>query len=313
MGTFFFAKVCPAVARTWCPNRSESFFWVQKFGFRPKIPFFCYRTPDFVNDPLVALGETADLPPSNRFFDFSFPSYVRFRKKNKKRPTRRLEEYFFCLWCANVGWSKIKTFSTYSLSLLKCPPSWIPRCHVKVYVSVLLKFLQNSQACKFTPKAGNKVQLHNSMAWWIWEIKVRERMPNHHNSIQIQLRWKEYGSGQMDTAKFQKMVQSVQTFFQRVSFEPLFVYIYAKQVNSCKKIRAKHNETHSKSLIQSWPVPPGLKNPGCKKSNYSFFLLCMPPVAKDFQWHPKSWPGVNSLTSSSFQSHKKQSICPPKK
>ena len=51
----------------------------------------------------------------------------------------------------------------------------------------------------------------------------------------------------MDTAKFQKMVQSVQTFFQRVSFEPLFVYIYAKQVNSCKKSEQrtmKHIQNH---------------------------------------------------------------------
>ena len=51
----------------------------------------------------------------------------------------------------------------------------------------------------------------------------------------------------MDTAKFQKMVQSVQTFFQRVSFEPLFVYIYAKKVNSREKIEQstmKHIQNH---------------------------------------------------------------------
>ena len=39
----------------------------------------------------------------------------------------------------------------------------------------------------------------------------------------------------------------------------------------------------------------------------------MPPVAKDFQWHPKSWPGVNSSASSSFQSHTKQSNVRPKR
>ena len=60
-------------------------------------------------------------------------------------------------------------------------------------------------------------------------------------------------------------------------------------------------------ITDSIMICPGLKNPSCKKSSFSFFLLCMPPVAKSFQWHPKSWPGVNSLASSSFQSQTKQS------
>ena len=97
-----------------------------------------------------------------------------------------------------------------------------------------------------------------------------------------------------------------------VFWAPFCVYL-CQTSEFMQKIRAKNNETHSKSLITSWPVPPVLKNPGCKKSNYSFFLLCMPPVAKDFQWHPKSWPGVNSSASSSFQSHTKQSNVRPKR
>ena len=36
---------------------------------------FCYRTPDFVNGPFVTLCETVDLAPSDRFLNFSFPSY----------------------------------------------------------------------------------------------------------------------------------------------------------------------------------------------------------------------------------------------
>ena len=42
-GTFFFAQLCPVVARTWFRLRSESFFWAQKFGFWPKNPFFSIR------------------------------------------------------------------------------------------------------------------------------------------------------------------------------------------------------------------------------------------------------------------------------
>ena len=41
---------------------------------------FCYRTPDFVNGPFVTLCETVDLAPLDRFLNFSFPSYGRFRE-----------------------------------------------------------------------------------------------------------------------------------------------------------------------------------------------------------------------------------------
>ena len=43
---------------------------------------FCYWTPDFVNGPFVALAKTVDLAPLDRFFDFSFPSYGRFRERD---------------------------------------------------------------------------------------------------------------------------------------------------------------------------------------------------------------------------------------
>ena len=41
---------------------------------------FCYRTPDFVNGPFVALDDIFDLAPSDWFLNFSFPSYGRFRE-----------------------------------------------------------------------------------------------------------------------------------------------------------------------------------------------------------------------------------------
>ena len=43
--------------------------------------FFCHSTPVLVNGPFVALGETVHFPPWDRFLDFSFPSYGRFRQK----------------------------------------------------------------------------------------------------------------------------------------------------------------------------------------------------------------------------------------
>ena len=39
-----------------------------------------YRTPDFVNGPFVALGDSFDLAPADPFLNFSFPSYGNFRE-----------------------------------------------------------------------------------------------------------------------------------------------------------------------------------------------------------------------------------------
>ena len=41
---------------------------------------FCYRIPDFVNGPFLALGDSFDLAPSDPFLNFSFPSYGNFRE-----------------------------------------------------------------------------------------------------------------------------------------------------------------------------------------------------------------------------------------
>ena len=205
-------------------------------------------------------------------------------------------------------WLVLNTYHCPYISwLCWAPHPWAPRGHLKVNVSVLLKFLRNSQACKFTPKAGNKVQLHNSMAWWIWEIKVRDRMPNHHNYNQIQLRWKEFGPVIL-------IRQSLQTFFQRVSFEPLFVYIYAKNMNSCKKNRAKHNETRWKSLIQSWSVQGSRIQVAKNQTSHSFYSVChLSP--KVFSGTPKAdlvsivWPPAPSkVKRSRVMSAPKKSI-----
>ena len=68
------------MAGTWLEARSESFFFWQNFRIFARKSVFCYRTPDFVNGPFVALAKAVDLAPSDPFFDFSFPSYGRFRE-----------------------------------------------------------------------------------------------------------------------------------------------------------------------------------------------------------------------------------------
>ena len=41
---------------------------------------FCYRNPDFVNGPFVALAKAKILAPSDPFLNFLFPSYGNFRE-----------------------------------------------------------------------------------------------------------------------------------------------------------------------------------------------------------------------------------------
>ena len=68
------------MAGTWLGLRSEFFFFAQNFRIFARKSVFCYRTPDFVNGPFVALAKAKILAPSDPFFDFSFPSYGRFRE-----------------------------------------------------------------------------------------------------------------------------------------------------------------------------------------------------------------------------------------
>ena len=63
------------MAGTWLEARSERFFFGQNFRILARKSVFCYRTPDFVNGPFVALGDSFDLAPSDWFLNFWFPSY----------------------------------------------------------------------------------------------------------------------------------------------------------------------------------------------------------------------------------------------
>ena len=67
------------MAGTWLGSRSE-FFFAQNFRIFVRKSVFCYRTPDFVSGPFLALGDSFDLAPSDPFLNFSFPSYVNFRE-----------------------------------------------------------------------------------------------------------------------------------------------------------------------------------------------------------------------------------------
>ena len=68
------------MAGTWLGLRSALFFFGQNFRILARKSVFCYRTPDFVNGPFLALGDSFDLAPSDPFLNFSFPSYGRFRE-----------------------------------------------------------------------------------------------------------------------------------------------------------------------------------------------------------------------------------------
>ena len=47
---------------------------------------FCITTPVFVNSPIVARREMVHFAPSERFFDFLFPSWVVFAKSPADAP-----------------------------------------------------------------------------------------------------------------------------------------------------------------------------------------------------------------------------------
>ena len=64
----------------------RAFFWPPgRILARKSV--FCYRTPNFVKGPFVAVGETVHFQPLDQFFDFLFLSYGLFCKR--KRPTRQ--------------------------------------------------------------------------------------------------------------------------------------------------------------------------------------------------------------------------------
>ena len=70
----------PGRGRNMVRRKKWDFFFGLNFRILARKSVFCYRTPDFVNGPFVALGDSFDLAPSDPFLNFSFPSYGRFRE-----------------------------------------------------------------------------------------------------------------------------------------------------------------------------------------------------------------------------------------
>ena len=85
--TFFFEQLFPVVARTWLGAKSVCLFLGPNFRFLAQKSDFCHSTPILVDGPFLALGETVHFPPCERFFNFRFSSYSRFRKKKTVDPS----------------------------------------------------------------------------------------------------------------------------------------------------------------------------------------------------------------------------------
>ena len=81
-GTFSFPQLLPVVARTWLGSKSGCFFLAQKIRISARKSVFSYGTPFFVKGAFVTLGVGSVLAPTYLVYDFSFPSYARFREAN---------------------------------------------------------------------------------------------------------------------------------------------------------------------------------------------------------------------------------------
>ena len=79
-GTFSFAQLCPVVARTWLELRSELFFLAPKIRISARKSVFSYGNLFFCTETRIAQVVTQILRPTDLVYDFSFPSYARFRE-----------------------------------------------------------------------------------------------------------------------------------------------------------------------------------------------------------------------------------------
>ena len=84
---FFVCTILPSLGQNMVIVMKWMFFLGPKTRFSDQKFVFYHRTLIFVNGPFVALGETVHFAPWDWFFNFSFQSYGRFRKK--KRPTHQ--------------------------------------------------------------------------------------------------------------------------------------------------------------------------------------------------------------------------------
>ena len=87
-GTFSFAQLCPVVARTWLELRSGCFFLAPKIRILARKSIFSYGNLFFRTATWVAQVVTQILRPTDLVYDFSFPSYGRFREGTRPMPQK---------------------------------------------------------------------------------------------------------------------------------------------------------------------------------------------------------------------------------
>ena len=87
-GTFSFAQLCPVVARTWLELRSGCFFLAPKIRILARKSIFSYGNLFFRTATWVAQVVTQILRPTDLVYDFSFPSYARFREGTRPMPQK---------------------------------------------------------------------------------------------------------------------------------------------------------------------------------------------------------------------------------
>ena len=88
METCFFAQLCPVVARTWLESRSVHFFLAPKIRNSARKSVFSYGNLFFRTATWVAQVVTQILRPTDLVYDFSFPSYARFREGTRPMPQK---------------------------------------------------------------------------------------------------------------------------------------------------------------------------------------------------------------------------------
>ena len=85
---FFFAQLCQVVARTWLELRSGCFFFAPKIRISARKSIFSYGNLFFRTATWVAQVVTQILRPTDLVYDFSFPSYARFREGTRPMPQK---------------------------------------------------------------------------------------------------------------------------------------------------------------------------------------------------------------------------------
>ena len=137
------------------------FYGPENSVFGPK--FFCQRTPNFVNGPFVALGETVHFQPLDRFL---FLIYGRFRKKKEKKLHDAPKSLTPPHW-GSKGWMTKKTFFS-TLTLWK--HTMILGCRIAHFNIFFLFWHQLVSVFVISPKCidwDQSTSRHEISAVWI--------------------------------------------------------------------------------------------------------------------------------------------------